>query len=360
MKPDVLHCQHTLESMGLLEMFPEIPALFMVHDSRSWHDRVPTVSRLSALVAVDDVCLERIIRETGLPSNQCDVIHNSVDMSLFSPRGPLPDRPLKAAIFTSNAANDHHVQAVREVCGRLGIALDELGPAAGRFVTDPENWLPSYDLVFGKGRCALEAMAVGCAVILIGSEGVGELVTPDNFHEFKKRNFGFSLLLPGMDQNFLEDQIRSYSASKASEVQKLVHRFCTLDIMVEAFQQLYAELPARTQFTPVLQDKSISLSKALLGEFAIMSNENLRLSKFHQESQNGPLEHNHDDLETISLLRQGLKSTDANLSKQRERAEHYRKEAKKYKTKVLQLKERAQVFKQKRKSLWEQIKSGLF
>ena len=48
----------------------------------------------------------------------------------------------------------------------------------------PEELLPKYDLVFAKARCALEAMATGCAVVLCDFAGLGSMVNPERFPEF--------------------------------------------------------------------------------------------------------------------------------------------------------------------------------
>ena len=51
-----------------------------------------------------------------------------------------------------------------------------------------------YDLVFGKGRAALEGLAVGAAVVLCDLEGAGPLVRSDRYDELRRRNFGLRAL----------------------------------------------------------------------------------------------------------------------------------------------------------------------
>jgi len=48
----------------------------------------------------------------------------------------------------------------------------------GATFEQPEEVLPNYDLVFAVGRAAIEAMAIGCAVIVADAYGLGGLVTP--------------------------------------------------------------------------------------------------------------------------------------------------------------------------------------
>lgn len=342
MQPEVLHCQHTMESLALRERFPGIPALFMVHDGRSWHDTTPGLAGWSALVAVDDFSRERIMRETGLGEHQIEVIHNSVDTARFLPRAALPEVPLRAAIFTSNVAHDDHVQAARALFRKLDIALDELGPGAGRPIEDPENWLPRYDLVLGKGRCALEAMAVGSAVILIGAEGMGEMVTPENFAAFKKRNFGQSLLRPGMNPDFLEQQVLNYSAGSARRVQQLVRATCSLEGMVETFIQLYNALPVRGR--PFAGPSDVLPAGTVASWCGPLLYEHANLWVQQMEAEGGPPLHERE----IQAVRDQLRH-------QRQRAEHYREDARKYKTRAVELKAKLALHRQAKKPLWARL-----
>lgn len=341
-QPEVMHCQHTMESLALRDRFPGIPALFMVHDGRSRHDAIPGLAGWAALVAVDDFCRQRIIRETGLGEEQIEVIHNSVDTKRFLPRSPLPEIPRRAAIFTSNAVNNAHVLAARSLFGKLGIALDELGPGAGNPVADPENWLPRYDLVLAKGRCAQEAMAVGAAVILIGAEGTGEMVAPENFAVFKQRNFGLSLLRPGMDQDFLEQQVQRYSADRARQVQELLRTTCGLDGMVEAFIQLYESLPARGR--PFAGRPDVLPVTTMASWCGSLLREHAGLWVQQIEAEGGPPLHERE----IQAIRN-------QRDHQRNRAERYREDARKYKTRAMELKAKLALHQQAEKSLWAQL-----
>ncbi len=342
-QPEVLHCQHTMESLALRDRFPGIPALFMVHDGRSLHDTTPGLAGWAALVAVDDFCRERIMRETGLGEGQIEVINNSVDTRRFLARNPLPEVPLRAAIFTSNAVSNAHVLASRALFGKLGIALDELGPGAGNPVAYPENWLPRYDLVLAKGRCAMEAMAVGCAVILIGAEGMGEMVTPENFAAFKKRNFGLSLLRPGMDQDFLGEQVQRYSADRARQVHELLRTTCGLDGTVESFIQLYDSLPSRGQ--PFAGPPDVLPVTTVASWCGSLLREHAGLWVQHSGAPRG----------STCAAAEELAAAHVKLFKQRERAEYYRTEARKYKARAAGLKAKPATKRLERKPFWTRL-----
>ena len=50
-----------------------------------------------------------------------------------------------------------------------------------RIAESPELLLPKYEIVFAKGKAAMEAMAVGTAVILCDFSGVGPMVSSTRF-----------------------------------------------------------------------------------------------------------------------------------------------------------------------------------
>ncbi len=241
-KPDILHCQHAQETWRLLAAFPATPSLYVCHDAKVWFDAAPPPPLISKYVAVDTFCRERVVRETGCAADSVAIIHNGVDLAKFRQKETIALRPSRALLFVSDASDFRCLDSVRAACRQLGLPLDEIGGAAGKKINDPENMLGRYDIVFAKARCAFEAMACGCAVVLVGSEGLGPMVTPDDFDTMYLRNFGRSLLQPSFDENLLVTEIHRYDRAKVTEVCGLVRTRCGLDRMVDAFVDLYAEI----------------------------------------------------------------------------------------------------------------------
>ena len=263
-RPEVLHTQHTLEALAAIGRFPDVPATYVCHDARSWIDSAPPLSSIGRYVAVDELCRERVAREAGIASGQVTLIPNGVDCETFAPRrDPLPEKPRRALVFVSGARHARHVDAVREACRRVGLPLDEAGPAVGRPVAAPQELLPRYDLVFTKARGALEAMAVGCAVILVGPDGLGSIVRPEAFDEQRRWNFGRGLLREGdYGPEALVEDIRAYDAEAARQLQARVRTECGLEPMIDAYLGLYEELLAHPP------PASSGLPVAWLGRFA--------------------------------------------------------------------------------------------
>ena len=156
------------------------------------------------------------------PKRQIDVILNAVDLERFRPRGPLPVAPQRAAIFSNNASRFTHLPAVRKVCREMGIELEILGRQRGKPIANPEDFLPRYDLVFAKARCALEAMAVGSAVVLCDVAGAGPLVTAANFDGLRPLNFGAGVLANPVEVQQLRREVERYNADDAAAVSRRV------------------------------------------------------------------------------------------------------------------------------------------
>jgi hypothetical protein len=189
-EPDVIHGHHHLELMTALLQFPRAPAVFVCHDRLAWHDAPPHFPRILRYVAVDENCRDRLICEGGIAEERVRVVLNAVDLERFLPRGPLPARPQKALVFSNQAAEHTYVQAIRQACQQSGIQVDVIGQAAGQTCARPEEVLGRYDLVFAKARCALEALAVGTAVILCDLAGLGPLVQTSRVDHLRRLNLG--------------------------------------------------------------------------------------------------------------------------------------------------------------------------
>src|SRR5439155_22994865 len=138
------------------------------------------------------------------------------------PRPPLPARPARALVF-SNTASDHtHVGAVREACARAGIALDVVGRDAGNPSSSPEALLGAYDLVFAKARAALEALAVGAAVVLCDAAGAGPMVTTAALDRVRALNFGVRTLREPLAPEVIAREIARYDAADAARVSRRI------------------------------------------------------------------------------------------------------------------------------------------
>jgi hypothetical protein len=247
--PDLIHGQHHVETMAALLRFPDTPAVFFCHGFFPWEETPPKHPRILQFVAVDDTCRDRLVCESGVPEERVSVILNSVDVDQFLPRAPLPAKPARALVFSNRAA---HVDAVREACRRARVTLDAIGADSGSVSTRPQDVLGQYDVVFAKGRCALEALAVGSAVVLCDSMGAGPMVTTSEVDQLQRLNFGVRTLRGNVDPDVLEKEIARYDAADAAEVSRRIRNGAGREAAIDQTVALYHEVVS--EFAAAVRD----------------------------------------------------------------------------------------------------------
>lgn len=246
-RPDVIHGHHHQQTMAALLRFPGVPGVFFAHDWTAWHDAPPVFPRILRYVAVDGTNRDRLVVENAVPEDRVRVLPNWVDLDRFRPRGPLPERPRRALIFSNYARGDTHLPAVQEACRRAGLELDVAGSGVDRSVEAPESILRQYDLVFAKARCALEALAVGTAVVLCDFRGLGPMVTRAELDALRWLNLGARTLRDPVTPELLLREIGRYDAQDAAEVSRRVRETAGLDAALDRLLDLYGEVIAESE-----------------------------------------------------------------------------------------------------------------
>ena len=242
--PDIIHGHHVLETLAAMARFPHVPALFVCHDSLTWHSMPPVMPRIRAYVAVDRNCRDRMVLEHGIPPGSVRVLANPVDLERFRRRDPLPSKPRRALVFSNHALENNFVAPIREACAARGIEVEVIGISSGRAVEHPEEVLPRYDLVFGKGRCAMEAAAVGAAVIGCDARGMSGMLTTERLEAMRVLNFGLRTLQVPVTKENLLSEIDRYDAADAAAVTDRVRTSNSADLLAEQFIELYDEILA--------------------------------------------------------------------------------------------------------------------
>jgi hypothetical protein len=241
--PDLIHGHHHLGTLTALLHFPGVPGLLVCHGYEPWEEAPVLFPRLRRYVAVDLPTAERLTA-AGVPPDRLETILNFADIDRFQPRPPLPPRPLRALVFSNNAHDGSHLPVVRAACAQAGIEVDVAGIASGRVTKCPERLLPTYDLVFAKGRAAIEALVVGAAVILTDTAGCGPLVTSAELERLRPLNFGFRTLDRPLSPETVGSQIARYDAEDAARVSRKMREVAGLDKALSVYLDLYSRILA--------------------------------------------------------------------------------------------------------------------
>jgi hypothetical protein len=256
--PDIIHGQHHVETMTALLRFPDVPAVYVYHGWRPWEETPPQFPRIRHYVAVSDPGRDRLVFQYGVPENRVRTLPNFVDLARFQPRDrPLPTRP-ERALFFSNHVSDHALSIVREACAQTGMALDAVGIGTGNSCERPEAALGSYDLVFATGRSALEAIAVGAAVVLCDALTLsgGPLVTTHNLAQLRSLNFAGRVVREPLSASGVVREIAQYQPADAEAVSRCIRATAGRDDAVDQLVALYRE--AVTDWQAAAGDRGVT------------------------------------------------------------------------------------------------------
>jgi len=238
-EPDLIHGQHHLETMTALSHFPSTPAVFFCHGWLPWEETPPIHPRIIQYVTVSDALHDRLVYECGIPAEKVTTILNFVDLERFRPRPPLPVTPKRALVFSNQVNDTNSLGVVRESCAHSSMVVDVIGYGSGNPSFNPEAQLGNYDIIFARGRAALESLAIGAAVICCDLEGVSQMVTMQNLEWLRRNNFGIRVLNRPITAEILYAEIQRYDPADAIKVSQKVRETAGLTEAVDQILGVY-------------------------------------------------------------------------------------------------------------------------
>lgn len=268
--PDVVLAQGPVATSLVLDRFPTSPVVLVSHDH---NERWPSTCLLSPVVVerfgVSRVCVEALLEQGAAPGS-VSLLANFVDTGVFARRPALPAKPGRALVFSNYAQDGGWLEQVREGCAVHGLPLDVRGAGVGAPLDEPSALLGAYDVVFAKGRAALEAAATGCAVVLCDFAGLGPMVSLAEYEELRAMNFGFEALTAPHTREGVVERLAAYDATDAAAVTERLRVDASLiayvDDLVTVLHAASTALPAgvrwaRTRGAPRAH---LALSRVLL------------------------------------------------------------------------------------------------
>ncbi len=264
-RPDIIHAQHHLDAMTALTALPGVPAIYHCHGA-VWRESPPRHPRIYHYVAVSVTQRHRMMTEANLAADDLTVVLNSVDLDRFRTVRTPPPRPRRALFFNKRHREGSETrEAVREAAERHGLDFEIAGwPFDGSAPIAPETVLPQYDLVFASGRSAIEALACGCAVVVLGRTSCGELVRPDTYDRYRQVNFAIAVNSPPPSADAVAAEIDRYSPDGCREVTARLRTEADIRLSVDTLLRLYRDVVDRHQrAVPDPRAESLAVSSYL-------------------------------------------------------------------------------------------------
>jgi len=109
---------------------------------------------------------------------------------------------------------------------------------------------------------ALEALAVGCAVVVVDGRGLAGLATSSLVDEWRRNNFGLRLLTREPTTETIMTEIARYDARDAAIVSGRIRELASLSTYLDRVEAIYRDVVATPQ---VLADAPVDLRA--LGRF---------------------------------------------------------------------------------------------
>jgi hypothetical protein len=184
---DVLFAQDAIAAHTLVERYADTPLVFAAHAEEYDFCTPPQIAGFAQAVVVLHDRVARYVHSLAVVPEVVRM-RQPVDAKRFYPRSPLNERPCRALVLGNWMQADRR-RLLRDACDELGIDLLEHG-AKSEYTRTPELELADVDIVFGKARVIVEAMASGRAAYVFDHNGGDGWVTPDRYALLESDNFG--------------------------------------------------------------------------------------------------------------------------------------------------------------------------
>ena len=196
-------------SAGLLaERYPKARRAFCVHSSR-FDVQLPPFE--AGVVHVLIALSERFAAHARSLALEVPVVllTQPIDTLFYTPSAPLPELP-RRALLLSHYLDGPRRNALVDTWSSAGIDCVQVG-FQHRLSLDVRADIAEADIVVGKARAALEAMACGKAVYIFDSFGGDGWVTAENFAALEADNFAGMATARPVDRDKLTLDLKGYN-----------------------------------------------------------------------------------------------------------------------------------------------------
>ena len=189
-------------------LYPGTPQVFVCHSDHFAHQLPPQLPGVTQALVVLSERIARRMRALAL-DQEIVRLRQPVDLARFAPRD-LPRERARRVLVLSGHTQHPRQRMIDEACADLGLECERVGFLTAMSLT-PELAMTHADVVVGKARVIVEAMACGRAAYVWDLNGGDGWVTPERYERLEADNFGGQADPDVIDGARLRDDLRAYS-----------------------------------------------------------------------------------------------------------------------------------------------------
>ena len=238
---DALLVQDAVVSLFHARRYPYAPQVFVCHSDHFDSQLPPQVPGLAqALIVLSERVADRV-RALAL-DQEVVRLTQPVDLARFAPRELVGDHPRRVLVLSAYAQRERQ-QAIEAACVGLGLECERIGLLTTPTVR-PELAIAHCDVVVGKGRVIVEAMASGRAAYVWDVNGGDGWVTPERYELLEADNFGGQAEDAVIDADRLRRDLAAYRREMGAANRDLAVRHHSAGKHAETLVRLFERLGA--------------------------------------------------------------------------------------------------------------------
>jgi len=244
-EPEVVYAQDSYVALLLADRFSSTPQAMAIHADEYdlWlPPQLPEVT--TVVVALHDRVAKRAQAAAVVP--EIVRLRQPVDTERFSPRGPLRDPPRRALLLGNYLTGDQ-LGVVTEALEEAGIEWEQVGYKSGEPTREPERLMGDADIVIGKARVIVEAMASGRAAYVYDHNGGDGWVTSERYALLESDNFGGQAEPVAADLERIRSDLQAYRPEMGAANRQLAVANHSANKHAQALALLFQRLIPRAQ-----------------------------------------------------------------------------------------------------------------
>jgi hypothetical protein len=240
---DVVYAQEPTTALALGERYPSTPCVLAIHSKENPYWVPPQLpGTIAAVLALNDRAQARA--EAFAHKTEIVRLRHPVDIRRFNPRGPLRrERP--RVLLLGNYVTGERRKLVFRACADVGYECQQIGHKSDVVSLSPEAVLNDADIVVGKARVIVEAMACGRAAFVYDQSGGDGWMTPEKYPQLEADNFAGRAFPDVFDLGRLRSELREYRPEMGTVNRDLAVAHHNATRHVEALLELFQRLAPR-------------------------------------------------------------------------------------------------------------------